>query len=239
VYVLNKLGVPSGKGSTIVITRLLTITLLTFIGGIFSIFIFRDSISNNPVLSFTFLISGILVFIIFAILLTALLFPPFMQIIIRIIGKIGNVLKIIKDKEKFDSNTTEELINMQKSFINFFSKHLGYFIIGCVCFGVFYFINILILIEVLKGLNVTFAFKEGFALCALLFFLISFMPTPGASGMGEGVFVIIFSGKIPIYLIGIAVILWRTFYQYLTALFGSIYSARFFSKLFEKENKAK
>jgi glycosyltransferase 2 family protein len=71
-------------------------------------------------------------------------------------------------------------------------------------------------------------------LSAMLIFLISFMPTPGASGLGEVLFIALFSGTVKVELVGVAVVLWRIFYQYLSAGLGAFFTARFFSDLWKK-----
>jgi uncharacterized protein (TIRG00374 family) len=172
-----------------------------------------------------------LLILLFILLILIMLFPPIMKTIIGIIGTIGHKVKIIKNLEDFNNKAVHEINNMRNSFVNYFKKHILFFLSGFLCSGLFLFIHILIILAIISGFGVTINTSEGIILCFILLFCISYMPTPGSSGLGEGIFFLIFNGFVPYYLIGIVVILWRTFYQYLSALAGALFSARFFSKV--------
>jgi hypothetical protein len=120
---------------------------------------------------------------------------------------------------------------MRNSFVNYFTKHFGYFSLGFACAGVYFVIHLVIIYIIITGVGILLSITQGIASGSLLYFCISFMPTPGSSGLGDGFFVLIFQGSVPLYLIGIVVVLWRFFFQYLTAILGALSSARFFSKV--------
>jgi uncharacterized membrane protein YbhN (UPF0104 family) len=65
----------------------------------------------------------------------------------------------------------------------------------------------------------------------MLLFLITFMPTPGAIGLGEAIFLLLFSKTVPSYMLGIAIVLWRFFFHYLSAILGAISSSKYMSDL--------
>lgn len=234
IYFLNKYGVPSGKGSTIVITRLMCTAFFTMGGGIIALFLFKDTIGNNIMLSNVFLVTGILLALLFGVLILIMLFPPIMKTLIGFTGNIGYRLRIIKNLSDFNEKAIREINNMRSSFINYFRKHFGFFLSGFICTGLFFFIHIFIILAIIYGFGIPIDTSVGIILCLILFFCISYMPTPGSSGLGEGIFFLIFNGFVPYYLIGIVVILWRTFYQYLSALAGAVFSAKFFSKVIVK-----
>ena len=54
-----------------------------------------------------------------------------------------------------------------------------------------------------------------------------FMPTPGAIGFGDAFFLLLYANVIPTYMLGIALILWRIFYHYLSSIFGAISSSQY------------
>jgi len=231
VFALTKLDVSSGKGSSVVIMRLILINICTFLGAIYAFFFFGNKIMDIPVLRWPFLITMILVIVLSAMGVLALLFPGLLLFLVKVLARILFKLHIVKNLASFKLAIIRQVVNARSSFKNFFTKHKGFLLGGFVSSIFMYVSQITTLFFIMKALGISITFATGFAGCALLIFLFSFMPTPGASGLGDILFVIIFTGTglIPKYLIGIVVLLWRTFYQYLSAIFGAIFSARFFS----------
>ncbi|MBN2736725.1 MAG: flippase-like domain-containing protein [Spirochaetales bacterium] len=231
IYILKKIGVPSGKGSSIVVTRLLALTFFSVLGAIFSLLFLGNRITSQPTLQLTLILSGIMVTALYAVALIGLLYPPFMKQIFKLLHSFFIKFRIGKKPDQFLESAFQEIHHARTSFQNYFKKHLSSFSGGIICAGILHLMQVFILMSVIQGLGINIEFVEAFSLCSILFFLISFMPTPGSSGLGEGLFIILFAGKIPSYLIGITIILWRIFFQYLTALIGAVISARFFSNL--------
>jgi glycosyltransferase 2 family protein len=231
VYVLNKFGVPGGKASAIVMTRLMCILIFTLALGIIALVLFNQVLINNSVISSIFAATVIFATTVFTLLILLLLFPPLSKVIIKLAGYVGKKVSLIKDPEKFNKKAVTEIHNMRNSFINYFKKHFGYFSLGFICAGLYFFIHLVIIYVIINGVGVDLGVKQGLASSSLLYFCISFMPTPGSSGFGDGFFVLIFQGSVPLYLIGIVVVLWRFFFQYLTAIIGALSSARFFSRV--------
>jgi uncharacterized protein (TIRG00374 family) len=87
---------------------------------------------------------------------------------------------------------------------------------------------------ILLGLGQSVPFLTGIVLASMLLFLITFMPTPGALGFGEAIFILLFAGTVPSYMLGIALILWRFFFHYLTAILGAISSSKYVSDFLVK-----
>ena len=125
----------------------------------------------------------------------------------------------------------------RRSFRRYFSTHLGYFLSGTMCNGLVYVSQLVLLWFILLGLGLQVPFVKGIVLAAMLLFLITFMPTPGAIGLGEALFILLFARTVPSYLLGIALVLWRFFYHYLSALVGGISSSKFVSDFFIKKPK--
>ena len=56
----------------------------------------------------------------------------------------------------------------------------------------------------------------------LLNFLIHFAPTPGGSGIAEGLFILLFSAKSSSSIAGISALLWRIISEYVPAFLGLV-----------------
>ena len=83
---------------------------------------------------------------------------------------------------------------------------------------------------ILRGLNqhlpyASVILKQIFLLMAGFFF-----PTPGAEGMMEGGFLLLFRGGIPQHIIGIFTILWRFVTYYVVVIAGGIATLFLFGK---------
>jgi len=92
----------------------------------------------------------------------------------------------------------------------------------------------------LSGAFLLFAFEPSVSFSRAVFSQIALLyaiflsPTPGGSGVGEVGGLEVFSGFLPVYMVGSFVILWRFITQYLSAIIGGVL---FFSLLF-KDAKA-
>ena len=72
----------------------------------------------------------------------------------------------------------------------------------------------------MKALHVPFNWLEIYLIQLPLIYAIFSSPTPGGSGVGELGAAAIFTGLLPENLLGVFIILWRFFSQYLGATIG-------------------
>ena len=238
IFSLQKRGVPTGKASSVVFTKLIMVSVYVLVGAIIAFFIFPEDIGGIPAVNTIFLLSlGLQV--VFILLLVLSMFYP--HAIIRILQKLGNVLSkihLIKNPHHFSKRVLIEANVARRSFRKYFRQHLLSFVVGTLAIGFMYIAEASMLFVVFKGLGVDLRYIDAVALGALLIFVISFMPTPGNAGLGEALFVLVFSGSAPSYVLGIAVILWRFFYNYISAGLGAIFSSQQFSGIFQRKSVA-
>ena len=69
----------------------------------------------------------------------------------------------------------------------------------------------------------------------LLNFLMHFAPTPGGSGIAEGLFILLFSSQSSAGIAGITALLWRLFAEYLPAIIGLLVMIQEFGYRYFKE----
>ena len=74
----------------------------------------------------------------------------------------------------------------------------------------------------MKAFHLHFNLWEVYLIQLPLIYAVFSSPTPGGSGVGEVGAVAIFQGIIPTAILGLFVILWRFFSQYLGATIGGI-----------------
>jgi hypothetical protein len=71
-------------------------------------------------------------------------------------------------------------------------------------------------------LGVAVPFAPGMRAMALLHFMMYYMPTPGASGVGEGGFFLLYSPWAPAATLGVATIVWRLTSTYVGVVIGGV-----------------
>jgi uncharacterized protein (TIRG00374 family) len=234
IYALSRQGIPAGKGSSVVMVKLLTLALFAQLGALLVFVFVRDEVRNVPTLSIAFVVTGLLIGGLVVVTCLVFFYPFILVRIFTHIEKLLRRLKLRSWKNRPDLRrwVVHQASLARRSFRRYFGSHLGLFLAGTLSNGLMYCADVLMLWIILRALGVAIPLAEGFALSALLLFLITFMPTPGTAGLGEVIFVIIFAAAVPKYLLGIAVVLWRFFYQYISAFIGALVSAQLFSDAF-------
>jgi glycosyltransferase 2 family protein len=231
VVSLRQEGIPAGKGSSIVIVKLMTLAVFTQVGALLSFVLFNDRISNIYALNKVFMISGIVGGGAILLLTLSFLYPQILVKTITTLGKLLHLVHIVKDLRKLRQWAIHQAVAARRSFKRYFSHHILYFIGGTLCNGMVYAIQVSMLWLILLGLGINVTFLTGIVLASMLLFLITFMPTPGAIGLGEAIFLLLFSKTVPSYMLGIAIVLWRFFFHYLSAILGAITSSKYMSDL--------
>jgi uncharacterized protein (TIRG00374 family) len=234
IYILSRLGVHAGKGSSIIVTRLMCISFFSTCGAIIAFVFSGDVVTSNETLQATFFTTGIIALISYGIAITGLLCLPVLRFIVRVAGRCLAALRIVKDREKFVASGVEQAAGARDSFKNYFTRHPVGFLLGFISCAGWYACQVLILFFILRGLGIRIMLVQGFVLSALLIFLISLAPTPGGSGLGELLFFLLFAGTVTKELVGVSVILWRIFYQYITAMLGAIFTVKYFRVIWKK-----
>jgi glycosyltransferase 2 family protein len=231
VYFLQREGVPPGKGSSIVLVKLIVISMYVFFGAIAGFVFFHTHINNAEVLNVIFFVSAGVQVVFVAAIVAGLLRPRIVIRLLTALGRLGHRLGLLKNEGRFRKQLVHEVHQAKSSFQHYFRRHLLPFIAGSLSIGVTYAVEVVTLWVIFLGLGVSLPFTTGIALGSLFLFLLPFLPTPGAAGLGEAAFVVLFSSVVPYYLLGVAVILWRFFYNYLTSILGALFSSRHFSRV--------
>ena len=234
IYYLQKEGVPPGKGSSIVMVKLIIISGWVLAGAAAGFIFFHNHITKVTALNTLFLVTGILQVVFIALIIVGLSKPRIMVKIITAVGDLFGRFHLIKNKGRLRHQIIHEAYLAKKSFQAYFRGHFLSFALGTLAIGIMYCVEVVTLWVIFLGLGVDLPFATGIAIGALLLFLLPVLPTPGAAGLGEALFILLFAGLVPYYLLGIAVVLWRFFYNYLTAMTGAIFSSRLFSKIIVK-----
>jgi uncharacterized protein (TIRG00374 family) len=238
VVSLHREGVPTGKGSSIVITKLMTLAAFSQLGALVSFLLFSDRISNIVALNKIIMISGAAGGTTILLLTFGFLYPQMLVKTVTTLGRLLHTIRIVKDPRKLRRNVIKQAATARRSFKRYFSHHRAFFISGTLCNGLVYVTQLVMLWLILLGLGIHVTFLTGLVLASMLIFLLTFMPTPGAIGLGEAIFLILFSKTVPSSMIGIAIVLWRFFFHYLSAILGAINSSKYISEILVRKSVA-
>ena len=235
IYYLSRNDVPPGKSSSIVLIKLMIVGTYGLFGAIIAFILFYQKLTSIQALNIVFLIAGVLQLVFITLIGFSILYP---RILIKFAIKTGDFLKkikILKDTHTFRKTIIHEAALARASFKRYFKSHKWYLIVAIIGSGIKYLSEASLFWIILRMLNIDICYLDGIMLSVLMFFILSFLPTPGGSGIGEVIFVLILSGTIPKHLLGISMVLWRFFYQYISAMIGALISADHFSPGFKME----
>ncbi len=218
LYLLKRDGVSYGKGTLIILLRAIffSIMMLILLPFLFPILTNEYEATSIKILSkYSLIVYPIIVLIITFALIKPDIIKRFMYKLTlikrkrnkatRIVFKIFRELQEMKDGFWYFVKNRKTL-----SVISFFMTFLTYI--------PFFFIAPLLL----KGLGLDVSFVKIAFLQVVVILFTFFSPTPGATGVCEGVFAIMFKGIVKRSLLGVFTILWRFFTFYLSAIVGGI-----------------
>ncbi len=218
LYLLKRDGISYGKGTLIILLRAIfySIMMLILLPFLFPILTKEYETTSIKILSKYSLIVYPIIVLIIAI---ALIKPD-------IIKRLMYRLTLIKGKKRRATKWTfklfKEIKEMKDGFWYFVKNKkwhsVANFLLTFLTYIPYFFIAPLLLKGV--GINVSFIRIAFLQFIVILFTF--FSPTPGAAGVSEGVFAIMFVGITGKGILGVFTILWRFFTFYLSALVGGI-----------------
>lgn len=240
VYLLHQQGLSIGKASAIVTIRVTFTSLLVSIGGPLLLYIFRGKFLDEICLAglagfLNYIILGALIF---AGVLLLLLFRPAkgtflirrffrLKLVQKILGTKAETLcqKLLTEGEEFRASL--RTISVDKTIPVLFVVFLTF----CSWIS-----TLLIAPAVMMafGVNIHGKFFRILLLECVIYFLLSFVPIPGGSGVAEIGFFSLFAIYLPKHLQAISVTIWRLLSYYLNTLVGGVCFLRLFMTKQEK-----
>jgi len=213
VYCLNKKGIPYGEGTLILFMRGV-LAIFFHIAALPFIFITYSALLNNAIVKWLLRYIIVLYPIMLVLTIIAVAFPEKVVTFLKTIDKRFN-----KNADKNQSKLAkaacwiETEIKLFKNGLKFyFSKRKGSLFLNLLLtfLGYILFFSLAAVILFALGAPVT----HPLAIANLQFlhnFLVYFTPTPGASGIAETLFAILFKEICPKELLGLYAIIWRFF----------------------------
>lgn len=239
VYFLHKKGVNIGKSSTVVVAQF--ILRLFFFGTLTPIFMifFNDLISPGAIPGYIFYVTfGIAV--IFSVGIIALtLIPDIMDQILNLIFKIKRLKNFFKNSyraKRILVKARRELQEFRES-LQLLIKNKWRLLLATFYTIIYWSLIFMIMPVVLKGLGVEPNFLRAYVMQTIIYLIIPFMPTPGASGIAEVGFASLLVAFIPRNLIGLVTFGWRLYTFYLVLLVGGTIALKEINRVGSIENE--
>ena len=222
VYFLQKKGIPLGKSSAAVIIRTLLSATMLFLSV--PLIIFRNKSMLN-------LLPGDYVFVYLAVFLALYIFIFYLLIFkVRLIMKlIYKLFYFLKSKHLLSKKRFRKTIRYIFEHLELFSEDFAFFIQGkkIFVFLSFFFTVIFLLSEfsfsylILKGLGYnSVSFYQILIFQILVVFIMYFAPTPGAAGIAEGGYSLLFARFVDQSDLFPLLFYWRFFSKYIGIFIG-------------------
>lgn len=231
IYILHKKKVPGGSATTVVITKLILGGLVLIGIVVWAMLFYSHIFAGVPLFKFFVQLTGFLLLFISAVFIIGLYTPRITASILTIIFKGLWKIKLMKHPDEYKKKILKHIILARESFDGFISHRVLYLIISTIASLLMFLSMIIMILCFIWGFNIQIGLFTGIAVTGSLLFLITFMPTPGSSGLGEGIFYLLYRDYIPAHLIGVTIFLWRFFAQYLTSFLGAIVAGHYGSEL--------
>lgn len=221
VYFLQKKGVPLGKSTAAVLIRTLLSATMLFLSV--PLIVFRNQTMLN-------LLPGDYIVVYLAIFLALYFFVFYILIFkLRLIMKyFYKFFHFLKSKHLLTKKRFRKTIIYIFKHLELFSKDLSFFIQGkkIFVFMSFFFTALFLLAEfsfsylVLHGLGYNISFLKILTLQILVVFIMYFAPTPGAAGIAEGGYSLLFARFVDKKDLFPLLFYWRFFSKYIGVFIG-------------------
>ncbi|RAK05247.1 hypothetical protein C8C77_1318 [Halanaerobium saccharolyticum] len=221
VYFLQKKGIPLGKSSAAILIRTLLSATMLFLSV--PLIVFRNQSMLN-------LLPGDYVFVYLAIFMGLyILIFYFLIFKVRFIMKlIYKVFYFLRSKHLITRKRFRKIIRYIFKHLQLFSEDLAFFIQGkkIFVFLSFLFTIIFLVAEfsfsylLLNGMGYQVAFSKVLTLQVLVVFIMYFAPTPGAAGIAEGGYSLLFARFVDQSDLFPLLFYWRFFSKYVGIFIG-------------------
>lgn len=223
IYVLRNNGVPIGKGLALALTRTVVTVVVLGVFVPLSLLFVPDVFKESVAMMGVFLYATIF----------ALLFGILVIVSIVKSDLIKHLVKVVTLRmDRLD------VFNLRVfSIVRFFNKQIdlyaqnmkllftgGIFRFALLVFlTLAYLFSAIFVLPVLAwALGIGISIKKAILIQGLFFFVLYFVPTPGASGIAEGGGAAIYRVLVPLNIVGVLSIGWRFFTHYLSIFIGTI-----------------
>lgn len=228
LYLLTKAGMAAEKAALVVTLRLLfTIIFFGLVTPVLLIF-FRAYLPLSPWVTAVIYLSigGLLaVFVLFFVLLYH---PELARQGVAFLLNRRWAARWRRRHADWPQRAYQGVLNLQGAFRLAISRGLGLLLIALLLTGAYWALYFSIAPALLIGFGLQVPFFYVLARLVVMYFIISYTPLPGASGVAELGLATLFAGVVPAPLLPVFVAAWRFFTYYINLVAGGISLGRLF-----------
>lgn len=221
-YMLNQKGVSFGKATAIAFLRTIITMMFFVLGGPIIIYFHREFLSST---SLKMVFDYVAIFLAMTVFFFAYLyFAPTsarrrMNVVFRYLEKIP----FFKGRSSRIKQGLLQVVDEFKSSLREFIRD-GRWQFFLVIFFTAMMITSQFLVAptILKGLGCDVKILSTFMIQGVLNFMLYYIPTPGGSGVSEGVGYALFAPSVPTHLMGIFLVIWRFLTNYVWTIVGGL-----------------
>jgi glycosyltransferase 2 family protein len=221
-YMLNQKGVSFGKATAITFLRTMITMVFFVIGGPIIIYFHRELLSST---SLKMVFDYVAIFMVVTMFFFAYLyFAPtsarrWLNVLFRWLGKIP----FFKGRSSRIKQGLLQVVDEFKSSLGEFIQDGRWQFLLVIFFTAMMIMSqFLVAPMILKGLGCDVKILSTFMLQGVLNFMLYYIPTPGGSGVSEGVGYALFAPSVPTHLMGIFLVIWRFLTNYIWTIVGGL-----------------
>jgi uncharacterized protein (TIRG00374 family) len=227
VYTMRRYGVPIPVGFTTILMAFVTTVIFFAVAGPLAVFLGAGrSLGDKGALLglslYDLFVGSLAVFGGLGVLMLLLIFFPGVarDLTHRLAELLGRrSVRIAARLEAFRAGIDQA----HASLVAFLcARGVAALFVGVLLTGLAYAPRLLSGYVVLRAIGIEAHFIDVLLLQTLITFLLYFAPTPGASGIGEILSVLVMQVYVPRELVALYALLWRVFVTYLTVVTGSV-----------------
>jgi len=210
-------------------SALSTVTVRVFLNYIYFIvttplfiFLFWPVLGLEGYFSYLVLGGAIFLLIVMILFFVLLYKPEFVFKILSFLLSLKFFARLVKDKNRLLFSFKEQVFRFRASMTFFFQKKRAYLVLAFLLTALFWLIFFSLAIVILFELGLGFSLIPAYLLQHIYYFLVSYVPLPGGSGVAELGMAALFAGIVPNNLLVSFVALWRFFTYYINILVGGV-----------------
>lgn len=222
-YFLSQEGVGPAKSALVVTLRLLfTILFFTIVTPVVLIF-YQASVPLSPLVRLLVLVTIAALIIVFAVFFYLLWRPPAVRRTIKTAVMVLRWLRLTRQAGTWPERISRGTADMRDALSLGLGRGLfplfGVFLLTAAYWALYFSVAPLLL----AGFGFPVPYLRALVRLVVLYFLMSYVPLPGGSGVAELGLASLFAGLVPAGILPVLVAWWRFFTYYLTALAGWLF----------------
>jgi len=225
-YMLNQKGITFGKASAIVFLRTMITMIFFAIGGPIIIYFHRELLSS---VGLKMVFDYVAIFLAATVMFFAYLyFAPHsarkgLDLLFNYFGKFA----FFKGKSSRLKHSLLHVVDEFKSSLKEFLQGERWRLILVVFYTALMIASqFLVAPMILKGLGCDVGILSTFTVQGVLNFMLYYVPTPGGSGISEGVGYALFAPLVPSHVLGIFLVIWKFLTNYVWTIIGGLIIAK-------------